>query len=234
MFSTLALRRKIIPVELVHSKTVFDIKNGDEAHNQTGDGLISIHPDYFLTVTVADCMPLFLYNYKTGVYGIVHSGWKGTGIISNAIELAIKQYGGVADDFLVIIGPHIHDCCYIVNEERAKYFSDNFCEDCVTPCKAGDMCGKVPNQFKIEWNNSGDKLFRLSLFKANLSVLKKCGVLDQNIMVIDECTCCNSLFGSNRRETALEASKTGKDYSVSMVDSSFIPPFTVQAAYIFV
>ena len=59
LFSTLALRRKIIPVELVHSKTVFDIKNGDEAHNQTGDGLISIHPDYFLTVTVADCMPLF-------------------------------------------------------------------------------------------------------------------------------------------------------------------------------
>ena len=33
-------------------------------------------------------MPLYLYDPVTGVFGIVHSGWKGTGIVVDAIELA--------------------------------------------------------------------------------------------------------------------------------------------------
>ena len=37
-----------------------------------------------LLVTIADCLPIFIAA-DNGAYGIVHSGWKGTGIIENAI-----------------------------------------------------------------------------------------------------------------------------------------------------
>ncbi|MDE5897813.1 MAG: laccase domain-containing protein, partial [Treponemataceae bacterium] len=51
------------------------------------------------------------------------------------------------------------------------------------------------------WKNGGGALFRLSLERANLAVLERAGVRDENIVILEECTCCNPLFGSNRRET---------------------------------
>ena len=41
-------------------------------------------------------------------------------------ELAQKEYGARAENFCVVLGPHIRACCYIVNQERAAWFSENF------------------------------------------------------------------------------------------------------------
>ena len=46
-------------------------------------------------------------------------------------------------------------------------------------------------------------------------VLEKIGVKDSNIAICSDCTCCNQIFGSNRRETSQGNS------------------FTVQAAFIY-
>ena len=199
---------KITPLELIHSHIVYDVSSYKDTQNKTGDGIISIQKDLMPVVTVADCMPLFLYDVKNKVYGIVHSGWKGTGIACDAIKLACEKYGSKPQDFCVILGPHINDCCYIVNQERAEFFRTNFTPDCVTPYD------RKTQKLKIEWDNGEGELYRLSLLKANLYALLKAGVKKENINYSTDCTCCNNIFGSNRRETM--ESKT----------------FTVQAAFI--
>lgn len=203
----------IVPVQLDHTHIVYNIKSAEDTKNKIGDGIITTNRSLIPTVTVADCMPLYLYDPVTGVFGIVHSGWKGTGIVVDAIELAKKDYGARAEDFCIILGPHIRDCCYIVNEERAKWFAENFTPECVRLLEEG---------IKVDWNTGGGPLYRLSLEKANLAALQKAGVLKENIWVHSSCTCCfksdaEYKYGSNRRETKLNGAPDR---------------FTVQAAFI--
>lgn len=220
--------KTIVPVELIHSQIVYDVKSEKDTLNKTGDGIITNNKQLIPAVTVADCVPIYLYDSKKEVFGIVHSGWKGTGILGEAVKLAEKNYGCKVEDFSVTIGPHIHSCCYIVNEERAEYFSKNFTPDCVEPLEEGGKCFAGGRGLAIEWANDNTNLYRLSLLKANLAVAKKAGVLQENINIIDECTCCNELFGSNRREIAIQTKALGRKLSVE--ESGKL--FTVQAAYI--
>ena len=171
-----------------------DASCAEDTAGKIGDGIITVNPSLIPTVTVADCDPLFLWEPRTGVFGIVHSGWKGTGIVADALALAAERYGANASDFFIAIGPHIRECCYCVDEERADYFARNFSSDCVTPLD--DAQGP-----KIRWNTGGGKAFRLSLERANLALLKKIGVQERRITLCTDCTCCNPVFGSNRRET---------------------------------
>lgn len=189
-------KKEFVPVELTHSHIVYDIKNASDIKNLCGDGIITLSKNLIPVVTVADCMPLYLYDNKTKLFGIVHSGWKGTGIIKDAINLAIKNYNSNPKDISVVIGPHIHDCCYIVNEERAFYFRDNFGKECITQIDRSKM-----NNFPA-WDNGDGNLYALSLEKANLYVLNEVGIPKENISVCTDCTCCNELYGSNRRETS--------------------------------
>ena len=212
--SKLPLEGELVPVQLDHTHIVYDVKSAGDTLGKIGDGIITTNRSLIPTVTVADCMPLYLYDPVTRVFGIVHSGWKGTGIVVDAIELAKNNYGAKAEDFCIILGPHIRDCCYIVNEERAMWFSKNFTPDCVRPLEPG---------VKVDWNTGGGPLYRLSLEKANLAAIKKAGVPDENIWIHPACTCCSkiagkNIYGSNRRETK---------------ENSALDKFTVQAAFIF-
>lgn len=215
------MNKKIVPLELIHSKIVYDISDENGTFEKTGDGIITKNPELLPTVTVADCMPIFLWEPETGVFGIVHSGWKGTGIAVEAMNLAGRNYGAKIENFKVILGPHIESCCYIINEERALYFQENFGENCVVPLEKNGKCFAGGRGLPVIWNNGSGPLFRLSLEKANLNAIKKAGVKDENITVITECTCCNEIFGSNRRETAEASPEVDKTRC-----------FTVQAAFI--
>lgn len=173
--------------ELTHSKIVYAAENAMDVYEKQGDGVVCINKSLIPCVTVADCMPIFLYDKETGAFGTLHSGWKGTGISENAINLMKERYGTDVKNVCVVLGPHIHDCCYKVDEERAFYFIHNFGEDCV----------------KKEMNG-----YALSLCKANLNVLKKLGVPENNIISREECTCCNEIFGSFRRENPTKGTFT--------------------------
>ena len=206
-------KRKLVPVQLDHTHIVYDVHNASDTKDKIGDGIITTNRDLVPTVTVADCMPLYLYDPVTGVFGIVHSGWKGTGIIVDAMQLAVRNYGARISDFCVVLGPHIRDCCYIVNKERADWFSQNFTPDCVRPLEPG---------VEVSWKAGGGPLYRLSLEKANLAAIKKAGVPDENIWIHPACTCCTkvhgeNIYGSNRRETK---------------ENGAPEKFTVQAAFI--
>lgn len=192
--------KKIISLELIHSKIVYDLVTGTETDNKTGDGMISNNRNFVPVVTVADCVPIYFCDPTTGAFGVVHSGWKGTGIIGEALKMAEEKYGVKPENVSCAIGPHIGQCCYSVDDERAKYFIDNFGE----------------NTIKVE---NGKNL--LSLTQANLNVLMKAGVKACNIVVSDDCTACNEVFGSFRREASALPDSATK-----------MQAFTVQAAFI--
>lgn len=201
-------------LELIHSKIVFDIKDSSELNLKQGDGIITRNKNLVPVVTVADCVPIFIFDVLSKTFGALHSGWKGTGIVGQAIEILEKKYSSKPSDICVAIGPHIGSCCYSVTEERAKYFSENFSSDCVE---------------KI----SDDK-YSLSLTKANLAVLKKHSIPEDNIKVIDDCTCCckkegKNVYGSFRRQT-MNAGGNRPHGDKSPEELSKM--FTVQAAFV--
>ena len=182
-----------VPVELIHSQVVYAVEQGENgelvlqskegSHPEAmdfwrGDGVITTSNKLVPVVTVADCLPIFLYDAKTGCRGVLHSGWKGTGIVVQALKLAERIYGAHPADFSLVIGPHIHSCCYQVEEERVSYFTSQFGSSCIIP----------PN--------------KLSLAQANVNLLLEAGVPEDNILCCSDCTCCDSRLGSFRRETA--------------------------------
>ena len=183
-----------VPVELIHSQVVYALEQGENgepilqskegSHPEAldfwrGDGAITTSSKLVPVVTVADCLPIFLYDEKTGCRGVLHSGWKGTGIVVQALKLAERTYGAQPSDFSVVIGPHIHSCCYQVEEERISYFTNQFGSSCIIP----------PN--------------KLSLAQANVNLLLEAGVPEDNILCCSDCTCCDTRLGSFRRETAI-------------------------------
>ena len=52
------------------------------------DGLVTSKKDLILTLKVADCVPIFLYDDNRKNFGVIHSGWRGTAghIILNGIK----------------------------------------------------------------------------------------------------------------------------------------------------
>lgn len=173
---------KIAAVELIHSKTVYSVNSAQELNGLKGDGILTQNKALIPVVTVADCMPLFLCDPVRGVFGTLHSGWKGTGIVLEAVHIAVNVYGSCVKDICVVMGPHIHSCCYKVDDSRAALFSSEFGPESVATFSDGTKS--------------------LSLAAANLFLLRKAGVPDENICIRNECTCCDKRFGSFRRQTA--------------------------------
>src|SRR5579883_3506005 len=73
------------------------------------DGLLTNDQNVFLTVTVADCLPIYLYDPKTKTVGLLHAGWKGlhANIIDNAIKTMIKEFRTQSRHMFAGIGPSI-------------------------------------------------------------------------------------------------------------------------------
>lgn len=180
----------VISPTQIHSRIVHAVSApGAWSGYPEGDGVMTRNPALVPCVTVADCMPVYLHDPVTGCFGVLHSGWKGTGIIARALELAASVWGARAADFRVILGPHIGDCCYTVDAERAAYFSQTFGPSCVSadPVRLA----------------SGDQWpYRLSLAEANRLLCLSLGIPADHIADTGLCTACGTEFGSNRRQGA--------------------------------
>ena len=157
----------------VHSRNVFNAEEMDKKGTAEGDGLFTFRKSDVLVVTIADCMPVYFCSRSASVFGVLHSGWKGTGISIEAVNSIEKLTGDSPDDFEFILGPSIGPCCYEVDPERAAVFSNLYGSDSVI-----------------------DKRYYLDLRKANISILEKKWI--KNITVMENCTCCGENFYSFR------------------------------------
>lgn len=83
------------------------------------DAIITNTPEIALGVTVADCVPLLLYDPVKHAVGVAHAGWRGTvaGIAARAVEAFTCEFGSMPADLLAGVGPSIGPCCYEVGDE---------------------------------------------------------------------------------------------------------------------
>jgi YfiH family protein len=167
---------KVYGLKQTHSRTVLAV-DGSNPPSVSADGMVTRDRNITLSVTVADCLPVFLFDTKSGAFGLVHSGWKGTGIAFNALVLMRERYGTNPSDIAAVLGPCIASCCYRADEERASVFEKKFGTESVRKTDGG---------------------YFLNLKKANVRLLKDAGV--KNIAVCGECTFCDERLGSFRRE----------------------------------
>ena len=168
-------RERFVSLHQVHSRSVH-VADAD-TYGADGDGMISSNRNLCLGITVADCMPIFLYDRASGAYGLLHSGWRGTGIAVDAVRQLNNHFDSEPAELTALLGPCIGVCCYRVDEERASLFSSRW--------------GKASAV-----KRDGD--WYLDMRQANIGLLRNIGVSQ----VIDAhiCTACHSAFASYRRE----------------------------------
>ena len=114
----------VVSAEIVHGNQVVTVDYNDSGKIiQSADGLVSKNKEIYLSVTSADCLPIFLFEPKKEIIGMIHAGWRSLekGILSNAIK-KIVELGGIPKNILVGIGPSICQKHYEIGPEVAAKF----------------------------------------------------------------------------------------------------------------
>lgn len=120
---------KVLTANLAHGNEILTLspQNIAEFHNlgwHKEDGLVTNLMDVCLTVTVADCLPLYFYDHKKKVIGIAHAGWRGIlkNIAGKMLADMMKNFKCDPKDVIVYLGPHIKKCHFVVTNEVAEKF----------------------------------------------------------------------------------------------------------------
>ena len=170
----------------VHGADVRIVESGDDftENGKEADGLITNLRNTPLLIFTADCVPVVFYDKKQGVVALAHAGWRGTyrDIAGEMIDIMTGKYGCEVVDIKTIIGPSVSVDNYEVSYDLIEKFA----------------VLEVPNYYKeIEGK------YYLDLWKLNKELLKKCGILEDNIKIIDFCTVRdNDKFFSYRLDNA--------------------------------
>jgi polyphenol oxidase len=83
------------------------------------DGHATGLPGVLLTVTVADCVPVYLVGPGRRAVALLHAGWRGTaaGVLRAGVETLLEVSGGTAADVVMHCGVAICGSCYEVGSE---------------------------------------------------------------------------------------------------------------------
>jgi copper oxidase (laccase) domain-containing protein len=94
------------------------ILDGVDGHATGARGLL-------LTVTVADCIPVYLAVPQKQVVALLHAGWRGTagGILERGVEVVKRMAFVRSDDIVMHCGVGICGECYEVGSEVLSQFS---------------------------------------------------------------------------------------------------------------
>lgn len=138
------------------------------------DAILTDRPEVTLFMRFADCVPIFLYDARKKVIGLVHAGWQGTvkHTAAYAVEAMHTRYHTNPTDILAGIGPSIGPHHYEVGEEVAAQVRQAFGQDA-----PGLLLSN--NGFGVQFD----------LWNANRLVLEKAGV--SQIEMSEVCTACH-------------------------------------------
>lgn len=187
-------------VQQVHGDEIVIVQKKDEigalfANNNTkdslmeADGIITDLVGLPIMVRTADCVPVFIFDEKFRVIGLVHAGWRSThlGIVKKAVNLICEHWSSEPDNMKIVFGPAIRSCCYEVGAEFEKKFNNSI--------------------------SKRDGSFWLDLVEENRYQLQELFRGGKNIFDCGICTCCIDRYFSYRREGAL----AGRNLSVMMI-----------------
>lgn len=161
------------------------------------DAICTNEAGIVLAISVADCVPVVLYDVQNHALGAAHCGWRpaAAGILENLLGEMKAAYGTNPKDVYAGIGPGISAANYEVGEEVASKFE-----------------GEKYSGYRVIWpgrldERTGARKFQLNLWAALNAQLDVCGVPKNQISTIVKCTYANrDEFFSYRRDGA----KTGR------------------------
>lgn len=83
------------------------------------DGHVTRSPGLLLTVSVADCVPVFIVAPRSRTVAALHAGWRGAaaGILERGLEEVRARAEDAIAEFDVHLGPSICGACYEVGPE---------------------------------------------------------------------------------------------------------------------
>lgn len=139
-----------------------------------GDGHATDASGVLLTVTLADCVPVFIVDPGRWTVALLHAGWRGAaaGVVEEGLDTLSNAFGSDPEELLVHLGPAICGSCYEVGPEVFRAL------DQVAP--------RSPAAIDLR------SVIRRRTIAA--------GVRDGNVTVSGECTLCgDSRYYSHRR-----------------------------------
>ena len=112
----------------VHEDKISFVTQGGQVGES--DAMITDKPGIGLAVSVADCVPVLLYDPMENIISAVHSGWRGTEKkILLKILNELKKYGCKTENLVVYIGPSISKNVYEVGKEVAELFEKKYLKE---------------------------------------------------------------------------------------------------------
>lgn len=195
---------KLVKPNQNHTKnveSVFEIRESDiaQTHKKT-DGLITDIKDNVLVTTNADCILLLLYDFKKRVIGNIHSGWRGTvdEIAKVSINKMIKDYNCKPENIICCICPSIRSCHFEVEKDVKEIFQKQFCDM--------ENIGEIIKYKGTNIQKNGEKVDKwlIDTVLINKTILKQCGLIEENIIDSGICSVC---FSDNIHSCRVE----GKD-----------------------
>jgi len=111
---------RFVWMEQLHTNTVTLVDGPSATPVEATDALVTRQKDLALCVLVADCTPVLLSDYTTGVIGAAHAGRMGArnGIVKNTVE-AMVELGAEPSRIQVLLGPAAAGESYEVPEGMA-------------------------------------------------------------------------------------------------------------------
>ena len=175
---------KVFTPYLVHGNRVAIVSKNNLRERLRADCFVTSVPGIVLTVTVADCFPLYFYDPVRRAVGLAHAGWRGIvkNIVENAVQKFKEAFGSNPNDILLAIGPGIQKCHFTVKSDVIDSFRD------------------FPHFQKYErFVTGGADLYNVDLESIIKEQAKSVGV--NKIESLSECTyCLSDRYFSYRRD----------------------------------
>lgn len=167
-------KQTLVHMKQIHSNKVHIVTQNDDFDNPpTCDALITNKKNTPLMVMVADCSPIIFYDDIQKVIAVAHAGRQGAflNIVKNVLDSFVRDFHSKTKDIYVSIGASICHDCYEVGEEIYK------------------EAKMLHLEYALEMKK--DKYY-LNIRKILKQQLISNGVLEENLTISDECSCCLS------------------------------------------
>lgn len=175
----------------VHGDKVSYVIVGGQAGES--DAMITNKPGIGLAVSIADCVPILLYESDKKFIAGIHSGWRGTEkkILLKTLK-KLEELGCRIENISAYIGPSISKNIYEVGKEVAELFD-------------------------VKYVTKRKHKFFLDVAAVNLDILVNSGVKKDNIQVSQLCTfAMKDILHSYRRD----GEKSGRSFAVIAMKES--------------
>jgi hypothetical protein len=142
-----------------------------------------------LCISTADCIPVLLWDRRTGAAAAIHAGWRGTvgRIVERTIDVMTATYGTQGSDLTACIGPGISRDAFEVGDEVYEAFRS-----------AG---------FDMERISSRQAKWHIDLWEANRLQLLARGVPATDIELAGICTFQHSEEYFSARRTGIHSGR---------------------------